>query len=303
MRTIEYLTNPSLSAFMWPALTGAIGAGLMCGVLSPLVVLKRMSFIGQGVSHAAFGGVGLAFAIGVTGIAPLGASAGAAAWADFSLLALVLAYCMGTALGMARLGRRGEAEADTAIGIVLVGSMALGSVAVAFAASRASRQGLPPPPSIDSVLFGSFTTVTWAGAAATWVGVAIIASGLVALRRPMLFWAFDEPVAIASGVRAGMMRTVLHLLLALAIVLTMRLAGVILATAMLVLPGAAALRLSRSLVRVMVCSLGLALAGVLGGLVVSIELDLPPGACIVFVQMAILSVATLWSRIRPRAAP
>ncbi|MCC6284978.1 MAG: metal ABC transporter permease [Phycisphaerales bacterium] len=303
MRTLEYLTNPSLGPFVRPALVGAVGASLMCGLLSPLVVLKRMSFIGQGVSHAAFGGVGLAFAIGVTGVVPLDASAGAAARADLALMALVLAYCAVTALGMARLGRRGEAEADTAIGIVLVGSMALGSVAVALAAARASRLGLPPPPSIDSVLFGSFTTVSWAGAVGTWVGLALIIGVLFALRRPMLFWAFDEPVAVASGVRAGLMRHVLHILLALAIVLTMRLAGVILATALLVLPGAAALRLSRSLPRVIAISLGLGLLGVLGGLVASIEFDLPPGACIVFVEMAILSVATLASHTRARSAP
>lgn len=302
MRTLEYLTNPSLGAFVWPALTGAAAAALMCGALSPFVVLKRMSFIGQGVSHAAFGGVGLAFAFGVTGVVPLSAGAAAAARADLTLMALVLAYCIGTALGMARLGRRGESEADTAIGIVLVGSMALGSVAVTFAAARASRLGLPPPPSIDSVLFGSFTTVTWTSAMASCAGVALIVGLLLWVRRPMLYWAFDEPAAIASGVRAGLMRGVLHVLLALAIVLTMRLAGVILATALLVLPGAAALRLSRRLPRVLVLSLGLALLGVVGGLVVSIELDMPPGACIVFVEMTLLALATLWERTMGRTA-
>jgi zinc transport system permease protein len=116
----------------------------------------------------------------------------------------------------------------------------------------------------------------------------------------MLFWAFDEPAAAAFGVRP--MRLPLMVLLTLAIVASMRLAGVVLATALLVLPGAIAVLLSDSLVRVGAIALGAGLLGVLGGLVAGFELDWAPGPSIVGVLCIAYAIVRLARGIAPTAA-
>ncbi|MBX3351868.1 MAG: metal ABC transporter permease [Phycisphaeraceae bacterium] len=262
MRTIEMLTGESAGLFAPGVVAGLAIAGL-CAALSVFVVIKRMAFIGQGVSHAAFGGVGLAAFLGLGAAATFGATA---------------AFCVASAIGVAYLSRNRETRADTIIGIFLVASMALGAMLLAL---RARNPGAGAPPSWEGLLFGSIITVSRADAAIA-CAVAAASLGVVwCTRRRLLFWAFDETGAQSAGVRTGAVRVLMLTLLAVAIVTAMKLAGVILATALLVLPGAIALRLSRRLGAVFVVSGVAAVLGVALGLVLSFELDLPPGASIV----------------------
>lgn len=282
-----------------------LAIAMVCSVLSPVVVLRRLSFVGQGISHAAFGGIGVA-ALLVT----LGAGT-VRLWSASPVgqFAVVLLFCMACAVLIAWLTDRGAAQADTAIGIVLVGSMTIGAILIqraseiqatpAWRASAAAWREANPGAGLtiqgwESILFGSIVAVDWRDAAIA----GAVAAGILAVlwwsRRPMLFWAFDEPAAPAFGVRAAAMKYLLVVLLTLAIVTAMRLAGVVLATALLVLPGAAALRVSDRLGRVMLLSVGAGLLGVLGGLVLAFEADtMPPGACIVAVLVLVFGVARL----------
>jgi len=116
-------------------------------------------------------------------------------------------------------------------------------------------------------------------------------------RRPMLFQAFDEPSAMAWGVNARAMQFVLMLLLALVTVTAMKLAGVVLATAMLVLPGATALKMASTWMRVAWCALAVALFGVVAGVIVSFEADWPPGPAIVLVLTVTFAVTVVVSRL------
>jgi ABC-type Mn2+/Zn2+ transport system permease subunit len=286
MKTIDYLTQ---SGLFWPAVVAGLAIATLCALLSVLVVLKRMAFIGQGISHAALGGIGVAAAAGV-----LGSATGAGLAAQF---AIVLAFCLGSGLLIGWMSRRRGAaaslEADTAIGIVLVASMSLGAVLL-HAYSRSTV-------SWESFLFGSLMDVGWPDAWIAWgVALATLATLWLA-RRPLLFWAFDASGAAASGVRGFAMQLVLLTLLSLATVTAMKLAGVVLATAMLVLPGAAALRLSDRLWRVLCLAGAFALLGVCGGLVISFELDWLPGASIVAALCAIFALARVWEAVGRRA--
>lgn len=270
------LMDPTMGGIFWRAAIVALAIAVMGSALSVLTVLKRLAFIGQGVSHAAFGGMGI---VAILGLAASGLGA----------FAIVLAFCLSAAWVIVRLSDRRSTGADAAIGIVLVASMALGAILLREA-MRAPRAGAPPP-AWEAVLFGSLTGVTWSDTILAWsvAGVVIGAGGW--WRRGLVFWAFDESSSEAFGVPARAMKTLLLILLTLAIVAAMRLAGVVLATALLVLPGATALLLSDRWWRVVAIAGLVGVVGTLLGLVLSYEADWPPGPSIVAALTIIFALA------------
>ena len=193
----------------------------------------------------------------------------------------MLVFCLFAGLLIGWLGDRGGTEADTAIGIVLVAAMAVGAILILRARSNVS---------LESFLFGDILAVSWAVAIIGWIVAVGVLGVLWWVRRPLVFWAFDATVARALGVSDRRMNLLLMVLLALATVTAMKLAGVVLATAMLVLPGALALRLSRRSGVVLVLATAAALVGVLGGIVLSFESNWPTGASIVCVLTGLFGV-------------
>lgn len=286
MVTIRYLTEPGLAGFFWPVVLTAVLVAILGGALSWLVVVRRLSFIGQGISHSAFGGVGLALA--------LGAGAGTAA-SNAAMMGVVLAFAIVSALVIAAIADRRSGNTDAAIGIVLSVAMAIGFLLHHHAQRGAAARGQTPPPSIEQVLFGSITTIGWSD---LWLGAGLGAVALALLvwkRHAVLFWMFDETAAEAFGVPTAPVRSLVLAVLAVVVVITMKLAGVVLATAVLVLPGAAALRLSSRLGPVLVLSIGLGLVCALAGLVAAFELDVQPGPTIVLAMVACYGAARVWS--------
>lgn len=283
MKTLDYLLDPGTRAIFLPGVLTGIAIAIVCSCLSVLVVLKRLSFIGQGVSHAAFGGMGVAAVVDLA-IVNMGLASGLPALGQ---LGVVLLFCMVAAFAIAELSdRRGE-SADTVIGIVLVASMTLGALLLHVTFQHRGTGG----PSWESILFGSLMGLAWHDALIAGVVSLGVLGTLWAVRRPLLFWAFDEQAAPAFGVPDRAMKVTLMVLLCLAIVTSMKLAGVVLATSILVLPGATALRLSDRLNAVLALSVLVGVLGVLGGLVMSFEMDWPPGPGIVAVQTMIYVIA------------
>ena len=272
-----YLTSPIERGLYLPGLVAGLAIALLCAMLSIVVVLKRLAFIGQGISHAAFGGVGIAAILGLTATLSTAAPAGGL-WQFL----VVTGFCLSAAVGVGWMSAKGKTEADTAIGIVLVGSMALGAVLL-----HRARTGI----AWESFLFGSIFESEWRQAGAAW---AIAAVSLLAAwwwRRPLVFWAFDESSARAFGVRVGAMRLLMMALLAVATVTAMKLVGVVLATALLVLPGASALQISDRIGRVI---------GLLGGVVLSFEANLPPGPSVVIVLCIVFAAAKTVGAVKAR---
>lgn len=288
MNTIHYLTDPALRGLFWPGVLTGLAIAIMCSGLSVLVVLKRLAFVGQGISHAAFGGAGVVATLGWM------SAAGAVSIGAFGV---VFGFCLLAALAIGWLSLRGKTESDTAIGIVLVASMALGAVLL----TRASHaHGASRGVSWESFLFGSMDGIGWTDAALGWGSALVVVFTLWWVRRPLVFWAFDPVVALAMGVREPVMSLVLMTLLALATVTAMKLAGVVLATAMLVLPGASALLFSRRAGVVLWLALLIALTGVVGGLVLGFEADWPTGPSIVVVLAGVFALARVRVAIEAR---
>lgn len=291
MKTLDYLWN--LPELFWPPVIAAVCLAVLCSWLSVLVTLRRLAFIGQGISHAGFGGIGVAAVFGL-------ASASLSPTQSLAQFAVVVVFCVAASLAVGWIStgssrRTGVTHEDTAIGMVLVVSMAVGSILVSRFAPRFQW---------ESFLFGYLMNTAWPEAAVAAAAAAITLVSLWLLRRPLMFWAFDEPAARAFGVKTALAHAALLALLGLATVTAMRLAGVVLASALLILPGAAALKLSSRLVPVLVMSLVIAVAGVLGGLVVSFELSWPPGPSIVIALAGIyLGSAVGTAVVGRRGAP
>ena len=228
------------------ALVTALAVGTLCSLLSVVVVLKRMAFVGHGVSHAGFGGIGTAILLGLAG---------------WSQNILIMIFCLATGVGVGVLSRRKKLEPDSAIGILLVMAMAWGVFMtdlwrnIRFADWYVNIFGMTPnPPSWEMMLFGSLMSVS-----ATDMWVAILATLAIlgicaAFFKEIIFFCFDEKASQVFGVRAGFIYYLLLVLLSVAIVLSIRMAGLLLVSALLVIPGATGLLMSRRLGRVLLWS-------------------------------------------------
>jgi ABC-type Mn2+/Zn2+ transport system permease subunit len=247
-------------AFMQRALAAAVWVGVVCGALGFFVVLRRLAFIGVGISHSAIGGVALGIVLGV------------------SPLATGAVFATAVALGIAVVGRRGGLAEDTVIGVFFSGSMAL--AVVLFSLQRGYQQDL------FGYLFGNVLAVSGRELALlAGLGIAVLAVLGVAFRA-LLFAAFDEEVARAYGHPVDALNALLLVLLALTVVIGVRLVGVILVEALLVIPAATAALWARHYRGQLLLSTLLGAAAGVVGLALAYRLDLAAGGAIVLVAVA-----------------
>jgi len=260
--------------FFQRALLGGVLVVLMLSVLSFFVVLRRISFIGVGISHSALGGVAVGLALGV----------------DPTLS--TSAFCAGIALLIGFVSRRGHVREDAAIGITFSGTMALGIAIIAASGVYAS--------SLFSYLFGSILSITWRDiyVISAYCGVVLLVVG--ALFKHLLHASFDEDVARVSGTPVGLLHYLLLVLIALAIVASIKLVGIILVSALLVLPTATAGQISRTYRKMLALSVTTAMIALVAGLVLSYAFDLPSGATIVLCSCLIFFIFFAAARLRRR---
>ena len=248
----EFLAYP----FFLRALVAGLLTALLCGSLSFFVLLRRLAFVGSGVAHAAFGGVALAALLGLP--TPLG---GAAA-------ALAVAWATSRSSGGSRVSE------DTAVGVFTVAAMAVGVVALGFVKTNVDLFGL---------MFGNILT---ASTADLWILGAATAAILLLLAwnfRPLLLSSIDDEGAEANGVNVARMRLLVLSLVGMAVVVALKVVGILLVSALLVLPGAIARPLTDRWPGFLAGSIGAALVMLLGGLAASVSTDVAPGAAIILV--------------------
>lgn len=293
-------------AFYQHALLGAVPIALLCGVLSVFVVLRRMTFIGQGVSHSAFGGAGVALLLGL--FLP-------AMRTPLLRDAIIVAFCVMTALSIGWLARNRRVREDSAIGICLVGAMALGLLLIDlrriwFTELRASGQvdyaSQGYTPSLHDLLFGDILSIPPGELPYVWLVCMAILLCIAAVYRELVFFAFDEQGAGVFGVRTSLIYYGLLIALAVAIVAAMRFLGVILCGALLVVPGATASMMSRRIGWVIASSACVGLVSVVVGIFLAIWLSgLSTGPVIVLVLvglfLAVYASTAIRDRVRVRA--
>jgi len=256
----------------------ALGAGAVVGVLAPAVgfflVQRGQSLIGDGIGHVAFAGVAAGILLDV---APV-------------LTALVAAVLGGVAVELLR--SRGGTAGDQALALVFYTGLALGVVFVSAAGALNAN--------LFQYLFGSILTVTRSDllliAALGAVGLATVAL----LYRPLAAVVIDEEGARVAGVPIGLLNVTLAALVAVTVALSMRVVGILLVAALMVLPVSAASRVAWSMRSALVLSTVIGLASALAGLTVSYYLDLPPGGTIVLVAAGAYLACILVGALRGR---
>jgi len=263
--TLDELLRPFEYQFFQHGLVVATVAGALCGLIGVYVVLRSMSYIGHGLSHAIFGG------FAVSALAGVNLFLGAGVWG------------LASALAVSSVTRRRPIGSDAAIGVITTASFAFGLAAL--------QLGGGADVDADAALFGNVLGVTrgdvWLGC-----GVTLFAVAVIVLRyRALLFTTFDPEVAEASGVPVARLDALLMLVLAASILATMNVMGVTLIAAALVVPAVVARMLTSSFATMLWLS---ALIGAVCGFVgmnLSYHLDVASGPTIVLVGGALFVLA------------
>ncbi len=263
------LPGPLGLDFMQRAYLAGLVAGVAAPVIGTFLVLRRLSLLADGLGHAAFAGVAGALLLGANPV--LGA-----------LAAAVLG-----SLGIERLRSAGRAPGDAAVAIYA--SLGLGAGLVLARLAGAGNIDL------FGYLFGSLVTVRPGDAALLAAMGALVVAGVAAFYKELLALVVDEETALASGLPVAWLNRGLAVLAAVTVVVAMRVVGVLLVAALMVLPVTAALQVARGLGRTLLYAAAFSTASVLAGLTLAYYLDVPAGA------MIVVTCAAAWALVSAAA--
>lgn len=250
----------------WPALAGGLLVALVAGPLGSLLVWRRLAWFGDSLAHAALLGVGLSLLLSIPG------------WAGIAGVCLVVALLLGALL------RHPELASDTLLTILSTTALSLGLIAITLSSVRVD---------LMAYLFGDLlsmeaTDLPWLLAGS----LAVL--GLLGWQwRPLVLASVNEEMAAVDGVPVQRLRLLLLVLLALVVTAAMKVVGVLLITALLVIPTAAARRLARTPEQMAMLASLAGMLAVCAGLVGSLQWDIPLGPAIVVAAAALFLLSRL----------
>ena len=242
---MEFFSDLIQYGYLSNALAACVLSGITCGVVGTYVVCRRMVFLAGGITHASFGGLGIAFYAGANPIAG------------------------------AMVGSRGRIREDSAIGIIWSVGMAVGALFMSLRPGYTSGD-------LSAYLFGSIVTVTHGDVVALAILTAAIMAGALLWLRPVMYVAFDRDFARSRGIPTRVISYAMAALVAVTIVLSIRIMGIVLLISLLTMPVAIVNALSKSYRTIALCAPLVAVAGNVAGLVASYNFEVPPGAAIIF---------------------
>ncbi len=264
-----------LDDFFVRALVAGAGVALVAGPLGCFVVWRRMAYFGDTLAHAALLGVAVALLL------------------EVDVTGAVFAVALLVALLLLALGRRGSLSSDTLLGLLSHSALALGLVVLAFLTwVRVDLMGF---------LFGDILAVSRGDIAVAWVGGAAVLAVLALFWRDLVAATVDREIAAAEGLSPARADVVLMVLLSAVVAVAMKMVGVLLVTALLIIPAATARRFSRGPEAMAILAALVGVVSVVAGLSGSLAFDTPSGPSIV-VAALLLFVASL-VRLPARLAP
>lgn len=271
---VEYLRYP----FVIYAIIVGVLIALCSSLIGVTLVLKRLSFIGDGLSHVAFGAVAVAMACNLA-----------------NMTVLVLPVTVVCAILLLRAGKNTKIKGDAAIAMLSVGALAFGYMLMSISSTSANLSG-----DVCSTLFGSTSILTLTGKD---VWLCVILSIVVVLFF-ILFYnrifdvTFDEDFARATGTRVDIINTLIAVIIAIIIVLAMNLVGSLLISALIIFPALSAMRLFNSFKGVIIFSAVFSVVCALTGMLISIVQGTPVGATIVVTDLLAFGVCSLVNRAK-----
>ncbi len=269
-----------LDALSFPFMQRALVAGLLVGLLASyfgaFIVQRRLSFLGVGLGHAAFGGVALGLLLGVQ---PL--------W-------IAIPFTVVVSIGITWIAQHGYLSGDTSVGIFFAVSMALGIIFLSLRTQYSADA--------FTYLFGSILSINRVDLAAV-ISVAALTLLSLPLWGRWTYATFDRDLAQADRVPVDLLDYLLNLLVALVVVTAVKVVGVVLVAAFLTIPVAAARIVSDTFLRMSLLAAAQSVISVLAGLAFSYQANLPSGASIVLVQATLFVLTLGFARLRRSKIP
>lgn len=259
--------------FMQRALVVGILVSLCAALLGTSLVLKRYSMIGDGLSHVGYGAFAIAAA---AGIAPLGFAIPVVIASAFLLLYIT---------------RKGKMGGDSAIAILSSSALAIGMIVLAL--NRVSID-------INSYMFGSILALSEEDVVLSVICSVIVCVTFILLYHRIFAVTFDESFASATGIRTGVYNSFISVLTAVVIVVGMRLMGALLISSLMIFPSLSSMRVCKGFKSVTICSAVISVVCFTSGLIGSYFIDVPTGAGIVVVNLAVFLIFALVGKIKER---
>ena len=253
--------------FILHALLAGIGVAIVAGTLGVFVVWRKMSYFGDTLAHSALIGVAIGFVLDIN-----------------ITIAIVFASFIVAGL-LFLMDKQQHLPTDTLLGILSHGSLALGLVGVSLLANTRIN--------LYGYLFGDFLTVSRNEIFVIYGIVAIVLSSIFLFWKKFLALTVDEDLAQVEGIAVDKLRLLLMFLIALVIAVSMKIVGVLLITALLIIPAAASRQLSSSPEAMVAGAMTIAILSVLGGIKLSWDVDIPPGPAVVLCSTIIFALSLL----------
>ena len=257
--------------FFQRALLGSLLASIACGIIGTYIVTRRLVFISGGITHASFGGIGLGM---FTGISPI---LSAAVFSVFS------------AFGVEWLSKRKDMREDSAIAVFWALGMALGIMFSFLSPGFA--------PDLSAYLFGNILTISSGDLWFLGAICLLLILFFCLFIHPILYIAFDREFARSQGIPVQVFEYILMMFIALTIVASLRMIGIVLAISLLTIPQMTANLFTYNFKRIIWLSILIGFIGCLGGLLISYFLQVPSGASIIFFSILIYAVCKLLKSI------
>ena len=260
--------------FFTNALVAVVLLSVCSAVIGTYVISRRMVAIAGGITHACFGGLGLGYFLGVNPVA------------------MAAVFAIGSSVGVEELSRRFNVREDSAIAVIWAQGMALGVLFVFLTPGYV--------PELNAFLFGNILTVSRADLVAFGIYAVVLAAFFMWKRRTVIAVAFDRDFAAVSGLPVKLVSYVMTVLVAVCIVLTIRLVGIMLLMSMMSLPMISAEVFCHRFVPVALLSAVISLVASVAGLLLSTVVDVPCSALIVLILAAVFIAARLCAALSRR---
>ena len=262
--------------FFTRALIAGAGFALVAGPLGCFVVWQRLAYLGDAMAHSALLGVAIALAF------------------DVNMMAGVFGVCFVIAMMLARTTDRSNLSGDSMLGILSHSTLAMGLVIVSLL--HWVRVD------ILHFLFGNILAVSWVEIATIYVGGACVLALLLFKWRALIGLTVNEQIAAAENLRPVQTRYLMMIMLAAIVAFAMKIVGLVLTVALLIIPAAAARQFARTPEQMAVIASGIGILAVIGGLFLSLEFDTPPGPSIVINALLVFLVGVLTKWLVTRRA-